>query len=314
MTSPNSPAPTRLTARTPVDLLAMVPVALGFQPQESVVLLTFAADRPFHARLDLPDVAADDEAMVETLLAPARRHRVRRAALVVYASPARTGDARRFGERLLRAFRSAGIDLVDVVLADGVRWRALLDPGEPGVPYDLSSHPFTARAVLDGRPLLGSREELAQGQETDPAAAAAVAEHLAGAAPASADEVAELVAAHLGTGRFPDDHLARVLRAIRVPAVRDGAWSGVRRADALQYVRLWSDAVRRAPEQVRGSAAAVLALAAWVAGDGALAWCAIDRCVEVDPANSLADLVADALHQAVPPQAIEELRTSLRAG
>ena len=55
---------TTLTARGPEDLLAAVPVVLGFHPQESLVMLTFGALRSFHARLDLPS-APDDEEMAE---------------------------------------------------------------------------------------------------------------------------------------------------------------------------------------------------------------------------------------------------------
>ena len=47
--------------------------------------------------------------------------------------------------------------------------------------------------------------------------------------------------------------------------------------------------------------AALLAWAAWQSGDGALAWCALDRCDEVDPAYGLSALIAEALERAVPP-------------
>ena len=50
-------SPTTLTARTPEDILAVVPVVLGFEPTESLVMLTFGSDPPFHARVDLPDAA-----------------------------------------------------------------------------------------------------------------------------------------------------------------------------------------------------------------------------------------------------------------
>ena len=33
----------------------MVPVVLGFTPTDSLVMLTFGAASPFHARVDLPD-------------------------------------------------------------------------------------------------------------------------------------------------------------------------------------------------------------------------------------------------------------------
>lgn len=312
-----TPTATRLTARCTDDLLAMVPVALGFTPQDSLVVLTFGADRAFHARVDLPDRPEDDAGIVEMLLAPARHHRVRRAALLVYAGPGRTDDALRVGARLDRAFREAGIDVVDAVRADGERWYALLEPADPGVAYDVSGHRFTAQAVLDGRAVLSSRAELADRLEPDPAAIARVA----GLAAFSREDdvltvlgVAVTVADHLAAGRLPDEVLLDVLRSIRVPAIRDGAWVHLTRETADDHVRLWTDAVRRAPESLRGSAAAVLAFAAWLSGDGALAWCAIDRCRAVDPENSLADLVGELLQRAVSPDAYAEMGVTSPGG
>ena len=75
------------------------------------------------------------------------------------------------------------------------------------------------------------------------------------------------------------------------------------REAAAPHVRLWTDAVQRAPDDLVAGPAAVLGLAAWLAGHGALAWCAVDRCTAVDPDNSLAGLVADVLTHAVPPSA-----------
>jgi hypothetical protein len=72
-------------------------------------------------------------------------------------------------------------------------------------------------------------------------------------------------------------------------------------------VALWTDLLRRAPDDVAASAAAVLGMAAWVAGQGALAWCAVDRAEAATPGNSLARLVADLLVAAVPPSAWEEV-------
>ena len=65
---------TTLTARSPEDLLALVPIVLGFVPRESVVMLTFGAQRTFHARVDLPVREAEVAEVVQALLEPARRH------------------------------------------------------------------------------------------------------------------------------------------------------------------------------------------------------------------------------------------------
>jgi hypothetical protein len=77
------------------------------------------------------------------------------------------------------------------------------------------------------------------------------------------------------------------------------------RRDAAAHVALWTDAVQRSPEDLVGAPAAVLGLAAWLAGNGALAWCAVDRCAEREPDNSLAVLVGELLSGAVPPSSWE---------
>ena len=49
------------------------------------------------------------------------------------------------------------------------------------------------------------------------------------------------------------------------------------------------------------------AFAAWQAGHGALAWCALDRCFEVEPEHALAKGLAECLTRAVPPSAWREV-------
>ena len=61
------------------------------------------------------------------------------------------------------------------VRADGERWWALgRGGGGPGTPYDLSLHPLTVQAVVDGTVVLGSRRELADSLGADPAGTAEV--------------------------------------------------------------------------------------------------------------------------------------------
>jgi hypothetical protein len=64
--------------------------------------------------------------------------------------------------------------------------------------------------------------------------------------------------------------------------------------------------VRSAPTDLVAPVASVLAFLAWLAGDGALAWCALERAAEGDPPCSLADTVARALEQALPPALWEQ--------
>jgi hypothetical protein len=59
--------------------------------------------------------------------------------------------------------------------------------------------------------------------------------------------------------------------------------------------------VRQSPEHLVAPAAGLLAFAAWLSGDGALAWCAVERSLGADPDHTLAKLVARALEEAIPP-------------
>jgi Domain of unknown function (DUF4192) len=71
--------------------------------------------------------------------------------------------------------------------------------------------------------------------------------------------------------------------------------------DAARHVDLWRDVVRRVPVELRAPAAALLGFAAWLSGNGALAWCAVDRAQEAQPGYGLAGLLTQALAGAVPP-------------
>lgn len=312
MTAPTTPTRT-LTARTPEDLLALVPVVLGFVPHDSVVMLTFGGAQQFHARVDLPGVATDLPEMVDALLRPARLHGVRQVVFIVYCDSA--PHARRAARCLVQTFGSRGLEILELLRADGGRWWPALGTrsGVPpwGVPYDLSSHRFSADAVLDGRVLHRSREELRATLTTDPVLTAPVVAALArgaggGDGPPDPDWAAALVEQHSRDGTVPGtDDLARLLGGMLDPEVRDAACAGLGRGTARDHLRLWTEVVRRCPGPLLAAPAALLALAAWQVGEGALAWCALDRCTEADEDYPLAVLLAQALVEAVPPDAWE---------
>ena len=305
----------------------MVPVVIGFWPVESIAMLTFGADRALHARADLPAAkqprrASLDE-LAESLLGLARRHGVRQVAFVVYTEDARLASDT---ARVLReACRRAGIGVIEMLRADGRHWHPLLDrrPGVPewGVPYDVSSHPFLVQAVLEGRVTLDSREDLVASLVPCPERVAAVVEQLATysgewsqqALPTTSEILREgawaedVVRRHVAAGTVPDDaEAARLLRGIQVARVRDAAWGLVRRASAAEHVTLWADLVRRCPEPLVAPPATLLGWAAWQAGRGALAWCAVERAERVDPGYTMLSYLTAVLQHALPPDAWEE--------
>lgn len=298
--------PTSLVARCPEDLLAMVPIVIGFPPQESVVMLTFGARDTFHARVDLPDRAEDLEELVRGLVGPARRNGVTSVVFVLYDEDA--DRAHRAWRALRRGFRAARIQVIDALRTDGARWYPLLGGDarsrEEGVPYDISGHPFVARAVLAGRVTRGSRAEVEALLAQEPARAAEV-EALVDDGPVPGPGwVGDLVARHVGARTSPDDgEVARLLPALAVGERRDEAVTGLDRVSAQRHVDLWLDVLRRTPTAYVAPVAALLGLAAWQLGDGALAWCAVDRCAEVDPDHPLMLFLASALTHALPPSA-----------
>ncbi|WP_296605106.1 DUF4192 domain-containing protein [Nocardioides sp.] len=310
--------PISMTVRTVEDVLALVPVVLGFAPTDSVVMLTFGAARSFHARCDLPASADDLPGAAAVLVEPAVTHRVQHVILVVYSEDRWLVTEAAWA--MWGAFERAGVGVLEVIGTDGRRWFPALGerPDVPvaGVSYDVSAHPFRAEAVADGRVLLGSREALRDELATDPVRTGRVVAALAGLTgdPPRAEERAVEAAWADGVvrdhvvgdraGDIPSDaDVARLLRGLLDSTVRDAAASSLTRWTARGHVAFWTDMVRRTPVPMLAAPAALLALAAWQAGQGALAWCALDRSAEADETYPLAALVARVLEQALEPEA-----------
>lgn len=303
-------------AKTPEDLLAAIPVTLGFEPRDSIVMLTFGGAQPVHARIDLPprgDPLALD-GVVAALLDACRRNPAARAVFVLYCSGA--GHGRRIARRLRRDFERAAIEVVDCLRVDGGRWysadgRRAGVPSE-GVPYDSSGHPFRAQAVMAGHVTFGSRDELAASIAADPEGRDAVRAALEDAVLLSAEGLAALCDRHASAGTSPtDQEVAALLLTLQLASRRDAAWAPLTREVAGGHVLLWRDVVRRAPEELMPAAAAVLGFVAWLHGDGALAWCALDRCLKRAPEHRLGTLVAAMLAGALPPSAWVAMQESL---
>jgi hypothetical protein len=316
------------TARTPIDLLALVPIVIGFHPENSVVFLTFGAAldgdrRPgsergsFHARVDLPVVDHEQQVVADMLLEVSKQHRVGMAAVVVYSSDAEIAGS--FADLLVPSLLASGVDVLDVLRAEKGQYFRIADPEDLGTRYDLRSHPLTASGVLEGRVVHPSRaalrETLVGADDTDAAAVAAAADAFASDLIAGSTEgplvirfaaegrwLQETLARRVATrGLLSVDEAGRMLVLLSFDSLREIAWSDLLRCNASAYVELLSLLVRRAPDEFASGVSGLLGLAAWLAGDGALAWCAVDRCHRSDPSDTLAEHVAALLESATPP-------------
>ena len=260
------------------------------------------------------------EELTDYLARVAERHGARTVAVLVYTDDAGLAEDARRGPRA-----PAGAARRRRAVRGPCRRRALVAArgrggGGPGTPYDLSLHPLTAQAVVDGTVVLGSRRELADSLRADPDGTAEVQPRVVAAAErlAAADRAPHLVVegrwvaapgppARWPTGvRLDADDVARLLVLLRTSTeLRDVAWAEMTHANARDHVDLWPDVVRRARRSCARTPAALLGFAAWLAGHGALAWCAVELAQESDPDYGLAALLTTALSAAVPPTAWE---------
>lgn len=314
-------------AQNPVDLLAIVPIAIGFHPEDSVVVLAFEPRTPgvphrrgetFHARVDLPTCEESRRQVAHLLRSVLHRHRVGLVGMLLY-----TDDAARavlFADALVPQLLADGIAVVDVLRVEASRFYALDDPTDPGTEYDLSTHPFTAQQVLEGRVVHQNRAALLDsliGQDDeDCATLGAVADayvdqllasghshgRLGDLLAAEARWVQRRIRSYLRSPQQLSALVAgRLLVLVAFDAVREVAWAEMTRAQAPLHVELWRDLTRRAPADLRSGAGSLLAFAAWLAGDGALAACALERCFGSDPEDRLAQQVDHLLESATPP-------------
>jgi hypothetical protein len=312
--------PKTFTARGPVDLIAAVPYVLGFHPHDSVVLLTFGASDTFHARVDLPEGGDAQRAVADMLVDVVGRHGVGRVALLLYTEDPWT--AATFHDAVVPAFVGSGVEVIDVIRVGADRFHSAREPDDAGTPYDLTTHAFTAEQVVAGTVVERSRADLAASLDCQDAADARAVDEAAARFDAQFEGVTAFVTVD-GIVRGLADQARWVQRTIRRHVrrgtelsaddagrllvlgagvlLRDVAWAEMTREDASRHLELWRGLVRRCPSDLLPAAAALLGFAAWLAGQGALAWCALDRCTAVAPDYSMAECVAMLLEGAVPP-------------
>lgn len=322
------------------DLVAALPVLLGFHPRESLVLVGTGGRTGSRigltVRIDLPppdavaDVCADAVATLVT-------DRPAGAVVVVVGGGPEPGGPHRsdVASTVQSVLVGAGVEPRALVWAAGTgggdRWVCFDLPGQRcgccGAVPDPAATPVAAAAARRGTVVLPDRAALGDVLAVDDEAALrrraglrATALQRAGArAAAGVDPGPDRTGEHLALlGRCLEDaaHCRLVVddgtvlgfcAAFDVPAVRDAAVRLCLGPDAPHAEQLWAALSRAMPAPESADPAALFAVCALLRGDGALAGIAVDRALESFPAHRMAGIVDAMLRSAAGPAPLRRL-------
>ena len=320
----------RVKLRSPADIIDAVPYLVGFEPHESLVVLSLRGPRSqlgLTARIDLPG-AKSASACARNFVGYLKRDGAARAIIVLY--PPSDGilhpSVKPLAAALTKQLTRARIEVSEVLCVCDGRWWSMqctdaecCPPTGSLIARDVTSELAVAMTV-EGRVVLGSREELAH--MLDPVGGVAAAA-MACAIPRVREEFAarvaagnrrEVVAESLDLFRaavyariagvveeLTVDEAARLIAALEYWGARDEllTWFDGDRGEATRGLLL--ELVRRSVLPGEAAALTVLAWVCYLRGEGVLAGIAIDRARTADPQYSLAELLDQVLCGAVNP-------------
>ena len=282
----------QVTLRKPEDIIAAVPQLLGFHPHDSLVLMKFRSpgdEQAPTARIDMPH-SLDAWVEVYQVFQPLQPYyNDGRAAIVMF-----TDDA----EASLHTLHSLLVMFPNVTWIEALRvfegryWTADDAFTGPGMPYVAIDPGF-------GRDPAIGREERARRFAGEPTEAfERELDRHANRIMSLNDfraEAERLRDVWAKPHTLTDDELGHTCATVFHPGMRDVVLASITR----EHLPMLEDAARRCGPNEHILAFA--ALAAWLAGDGALAWIAYDRVTALNPDNEAAKVVATALTDAIPP-------------
>lgn len=328
----SAPPADRIRLSDPAELIAAVPHLLGFHPHDSVVLLALHGKKlGLTLRADLVD-AEQALLLAEQMLLPMARQRPTGVVLVVIGGELGAEGEPPYGalvDIIDGVFCGAGLPVVHAAwagaTAGGAPWRCYDDGLCAGTVADPATTPLAAATVAAGAVTFGNREQLAGLLAAEEPAALQRRALLLAAAEADHPMSAELRARRFarleelhraaagGQVALSDSTVAEVASALCDHRVRDAClpWCTGPGADGAE--QLWLALVRATPAPQRAEPAALLALVAYLRGDGALAGLALDAALQAWPDHSLSGLLRAALEGGLPPEVLRTVAVDATA-
>ena len=323
-------------------LLAAAPALLGFHPRESLVMLCLVGPRREAGPVMRVDLPPDGEAPVDgsaarrfTKIADKQADEV---ALLCYTEESGTPKLVR---SVITELQGAGIHIIDALRITGGRaWSIPAPPpGTSEVDFeddddgcavpdanDPQVQAMAAAIAFNGRQVLPDRESLRQSiQGPRRSEARKITASLeaafrgllgAGHGPVERRRLEEMawcafdVALHQSAcGTVGRATAAQISMLIRDTEIRDGLiLRSIMDVDEPWLPMLISVA-RLLPDEHAAQVCAVLAIAAYRSGDGALAQVAVDRCLGVEPDHALALMMIQVMDSGLHPSVLREWLT-----
>lgn len=327
MTSPDTARPAPLRLREPGDLVAAVPVMLGFHPRDSLVLVATGGPSGhtlgLTLRVDLPPPEHDGavaRAVVRSLIAD---RPVGAAVIVIGGRRGADPRARRLVDRVVQRLESRGVDIHTVIAASstaaGAAWHCYDPCGCRGEVPDPDATPMAAAAVAGGQVVFAERadlerlvlpadaerirrrERLLVRSGGDLSAFCAPETPAEGRSSGIAIVDAALEATDAGRLNLDDAQVVALATALSAPLVRDTAMLRCTGDRGPAAEHLWAALCRETPDPEAADPAALLAVSALLRGDGALANVALDRAERAWPGHRLTGLLRSVADAGVRP-------------
>lgn len=323
MTSP--PAPPCPTNGIHLDdlgeLVAGIPSMIGFPPTDSLVLVTFHVTDHLQlgatVRMDLPEPRHGPDMVGQLCLATVAHEPDAAVPVVIGGGSADPPD---LPCRWLIELVTRELDRVDIPTVHAL-WVPAAELGETwwcyeneectGQVRDPRSSSFAVFNALAGVVRYGSRAEMAAHLAPDSADRVAhraklLAERVAAADVDPAESWAAVRAAiqampDASLPELDDEQVVRLAVALCDPLVRDNCLPLLLTERAPAAERLWTVLTRTVPPPELAEPASLLAMHAYLRGEGVLANIALEVALDANPGHHLALLLRESIDRGTPP-------------
>lgn len=330
------------------DFVAAVPTLLGFHPADSLVVLTVADDGGPTCRIgqllrtDLPD-SREARSLARYLSQVCAQNDARRVLILIIEGTADPLPRRPLVDMMRAEFDKEGMSVERAFWAAsawaGEKWWCYDDPECTGDIPDPDTVPLAAALTVAGLVKYPTRAALAATLAPDPpdamdrrtalldarlgaefsAAESGTCESAAftrdwGIVDAALDDFAPSTVDSDGPdGRreppWNDERIVALTAALCHSDIRSECLKIALTPRAPAAVRLWTRLTRSAPAPERAEPAVLLAIGAYLGGDGPLAQIALDVALEAHPTHPLATLLRAAIGHAIAPTELREIIT-----